>query len=150
MKKNEITRFLMVLGFCCSLISWSTQAQSVHMLTIQVKGAKPNEGQIALALYKSEANFLKEADYSEMKAVDSEGKANFQFADLEEGQYAISAFYDADSNGELKTGAMGIPSEKVAFSNGAKGVFGPPSFKAAAFLLKESKTITITLGKARD
>ena len=44
-------------------------------------------------------------------------------------------FHDADGDGELGTNILGIPNEGYGFSNGARGLIGPPSFDAAAITM---------------
>jgi uncharacterized protein (DUF2141 family) len=53
--------------------------------------------------------------------------------------YAVSAFHDENSNGNLDTNFMGIPREGVGASNNAKGHLGPPKFEAAAFQFSGGK-----------
>lgn len=44
---------------------------------------------------------------------------------------AVAVFQDLDGNRLLSKNAVGIPSEPYGFSNGARGLFGPPAFEAA-------------------
>jgi len=62
------------------------------------------------------------------------------------GEYSVAVIYDENGNGELDTGLFGIPKEKIAFSNNAKGRFGPAKWEAARFVLKDSDlSMEITL-----
>ncbi|MEM9838871.1 MAG: DUF2141 domain-containing protein [Pseudomonadota bacterium] len=63
----------------------------------------------------------------------SSGTATASFQGLQPGRYAIRAFHDLNGNGTMDTNALGIPSEPYAFSNNARGNFGPAKFEAAAF-----------------
>ena len=54
---------------------------------------------------------------------------------LPEGTYAAAVFQDLNGDEILNRGSFGIPSEPYGFSNNARGNFGPPSFRAAAFQL---------------
>jgi len=119
-------------------------------LSIIVDGAKPNKGQVVLSVFDSKKSFLKDPILTQTTGVDELGESHFLIEDLKKGNYAISVFYDEDSNGELKTGFMGIPKELVGFSNNVKGTFGPPSFKKTVFNLMKSLEIHIDLGKAKD
>jgi small-conductance mechanosensitive channel len=49
------------------------------------------------------------------------------------GTYALAVIHDENMNGKLDTNWLGIPIEGYGFSNGAKGLFGAPSFSAARF-----------------
>ena len=54
---------------------------------------------------------------------------------LKYGSYAIKVFHDENSNGELNSNFLGIPTEDYGFSNDASGWFGPPRWEKAKFLL---------------
>ena len=49
------------------------------------------------------------------------------------GRYAVQAFHDANSNGELDQGVFGIPKEGIGFSNDAMARLVRPKFAVAAF-----------------
>ena len=79
----------------------------------------------------------------------SKGRAEFLLFEITPASYAIAVVDDADNDGKMKTGFMGIPTEKVGFSNNARGRFGPPKFDDAVFELSAPRTIHIHLGKAK-
>ena len=118
-------------------------------LTVTCIVSRPGVGQAVLSLFDSEEDFLKQPVASQAKPVDESGKTVFVLEDLSPKTYAVSVIHDMDSDGELDTGFLGIPSEPVGMSNNAKGRFGPPSFKQCAFELSEDLSIEITLGKAK-
>jgi uncharacterized protein (DUF2141 family) len=60
-------------------------------------------------------------------------EARFTFEDLPPGTYALVAFHDENTNGELDTNWLGIPKEGYGFSNDVKAFLGAPSFSAASF-----------------
>ena len=62
------------------------------------------------------------------------------------GEYALAIFHDANSNGKIDKNFLGIPKEGYAFSNDARGVFGPPDFEDASFKMEGDKEITIKMG----
>jgi len=50
------------------------------------------------------------------------------------GRYAVAVAHDANSNYEIDTNVVGIPTEGFGFSNGAEvGLFGPPDYEDALF-----------------
>jgi uncharacterized protein (DUF2141 family) len=51
------------------------------------------------------------------------------------GDYAVVALHDEDDDGTLDRSRLGLPTEGVAFSSGARIRFGPPSFDEARFEL---------------
>ncbi len=134
---------LLILPFSASL------GQEKLSLTIEDKGATPGKGQAIRTLFTSADTYLNQPMVKLTKQIDSNGKAQFKIDNLEPGTYAVSVIYDEDNNGKLNTGLFGIPTELVGMSNNARGRFGPPSYEKAAFVLQDSKTISITLGKAK-
>lgn len=152
-----IKRFLMpttlqgLFLFACILVLSIPHAnadQDKYDLTVNVTGASENKGQVILSVFDSEESFLQLPVVSKTHKVDADGKASFTLQQLQSGTYAVSVVYDADNNGELNTGFLGIPTELVGFSNDAKGIFGPPSFEDAAFELDHTLTLNIKLGIA--
>nr|MBX2858027.1 DUF2141 domain-containing protein [Cellvibrionaceae bacterium] len=64
------------------------------------------------------------------------------------GKYAVTAFYDKNSNGKLDTNMLKIPKEMIGVSNNVKPKFGPPKWGDVSFDLGDSdKTIEFSLGK---
>ncbi|NJN30861.1 MAG: DUF2141 domain-containing protein [Synechococcales cyanobacterium RM1_1_8] len=62
-----------------------------------------------------------------------------RFDNLEPGTYAVAAFHDANGDGLLNRGLMGIPREGFGFSNNPKILVGAPSFKKAAIALTQTQ-----------
>jgi len=114
-------------------------------LTVKVSGATPKVGQIMAAIFFSEEVYMEEPSRRGIVPVDDAGMANIVFDGLPKGQYAVSLFYDYDSDGELDSNLIGIPTEAFGFSNQAKPRFGPPAWEAASFSLEENLTIEIGL-----
>ena len=50
------------------------------------------------------------------------------------GEYAIQAFHDENSNGEVDRAMLGIPREGVGFSRDARIGLGPPKWRDAYFV----------------
>ncbi len=117
-------------------------------LTIVVTGAEAGVGQIGVQLFADEAAFMHTPRAQARADVDRDGQAAFVFDDLPVGDYAVSAYYDRDGNGEFDTGLLGIPREKFGFSNNAWGSFGPASWENARFEISEDAAISIALRTA--
>lgn len=65
---------------------------------------------------------------------------------LKYGNYAIKVFHDENSNGELDSNFLGMPTEDYGFSNNASSWFGPPRWEKANFLFnKKEMTIEISI-----
>lgn len=136
--KNLSTIFFLSLGL-------NSSAQQDCELVVKVENIKEIKGSMMIAIYDHQDRFLSKEVMSADKAIER-NDIEFSFKGLGEGSYAISIFQDENGNGKLDTNFMGIPSEPYAFSNNAKGLFGPPSFEDCKFEVKEGrKEITITL-----
>ena len=111
------------------------QPSSNDVIHVEIDGLRNDKGQVLCALFSSATDFPKKTDkaVARAKSVISQGHASCEFRGVAAGRYAVSVFHDENSNGKLDTKFMGIPSEGVGASNGAKGHLGPPKFDAAAF-----------------
>lgn len=127
--------------FMAALLTASLgQAQeSTARLKVDVTGLKSDRGTVRIALYGSEAAFLKTSFRSAVLPIQG-GKTSWQLDALPPGEYAVAVVHDENGNGKTDRGAFGIPSEPYAFSNGAKALMGPPKWKEARFALKAPAT----------
>lgn len=133
---------VIILFSLSSIVSAQTETQD---LVVTVDGIIKQEGEILIALFDSEENFLGKRLGGGSKPVDG-SSITFTFNGLKEGTYAISIFHDINSNKELDSNFMGIPNEPYAFSNNAKGMFGPPKYEDCKFEVKGAmKKIAISL-----
>ena len=117
-----------------------------HTLSVIVRGARPNEGQVAISLFDNASSFLETPRELETVVVDAEGQPTFAFSNLEEGRYAVIATYDRDSDGELDTGFFGIPTEPVGYSNNVRRI-GPPRWRDTNFVLRDDMSIIIHVSR---
>ncbi len=136
--------FILLICICIS-ISSAGQEPNKCDLVVKVENIKKLQGSIKIAIYNHEDHFLTK----EIRSSGQKIKANtieFSFSGLGEGIYAISLFHDKNDNGKLDANFMGIPTEPYAFSNNAKGIFGPPSFEECKFSIANgSSEIVISL-----
>ena len=141
-------KYLLIL--LCLLASFGVRAQDATLsLTVSVEDAEPNVGRIIISLFDSE-NYLQAPTLQRTGPVDENGRCVFVFMGLTAGEYAVTAVYDEDMDGELDTGLFRIPTEKIGYSNNAKGRMGPASYEDSRFLLTPTTTtITINLAGAR-
>ncbi len=112
-----------------------------HKLTVTVSGMNNIKGQLLVAVY-DETGFLKKYVYGKMANVEAE-TMQVVIDSVATGVYAISAFQDENSNRRMDTGAFGIPVEPCAFSNNAKGQYGPPTFNDCAFKVEGDTEVEI-------
>ena len=59
--------------------------------------------------------------------------------DLPYSQYAVKVFHDENTNSELDTNFLGIPTEDYGFSNNVRGTFGPADYDDAKFLFEQTE-----------
>ena len=118
---------------------------SASDLTVTVEGIAKQQGSIMLGLFD-------EASYEGDGAVDGanltvEGTSvTVTFEGLEPGEYAVRLYHDVNDDGEMNTNPFGMPTEPYAFSNDAKGRFGPAKWDDAKFSVEAEGTAhTITM-----
>jgi uncharacterized protein (DUF2141 family) len=120
-------------------------------LSVHITGAEPGKGKLAASLFSSEEDFLSRPMLLRRAAVNASGFAVLDFGPLPAGSYAVAAYWDEDDDGEMDTGFLRIPKEKVGFSNNARGRLGPASWEAARFEHGDQPLeIRISVSKARD
>ncbi len=113
-------------------------AQNVN-LTAEVSNITSTKGNIKVSLYNSEDTFLKKP-FKIVNAEINSGKVKVVFKGIPKGVYGAFAYQDENSNGEMDTNIVGMPTEPVVCSNKAKGFMGPPKFEDAKFeVTKDSK-----------
>ena len=108
-------------------------------LKVDVTGLKSDRGTVRIALYDSEAKFIKEPFKAAVLPIQGK-KARWVLEALPPGEYAVAVVHDENANGQTDKGAFGIPTEPYAFSNGAKALMGPPKWKEARFAVRAPGT----------
>jgi len=139
--KQLFLRWLIVTG--CFFIITKTFAQEQNIKVI-IENVKDEQGSILIALYNSEAHYMKER-FRELKLAAHKGQVSGVIENVPAGTYAISVMHDANDNLQLDTNAMGIPIEGFGFSNNAMGMFGPPAYKKVVFDFPKQKEIVIKM-----
>lgn len=119
---------------------------SQNTISIKVHNVPSQEGNINVAVYDSDESFLKFNKVLKTGSAQAkEGIVALQIEDLPTGEYALAVFHDENSNNELDTNWLGIPTEKVAFSKGKMKTFGPPKYKECVFSVNSDYEINIEL-----
>lgn len=123
----------MLLNLFFNLLFVAT-VNNTTTVTVKVSNPQSENGQIYLALYNSEEDFM-DIDKASLKVIKpvSSFKNGVNLKVSTNSEYAVVIFHDENNNGELDTNTLGIPKEGYAFSNNAMGMFGPPSFDKASF-----------------
>jgi uncharacterized protein (DUF2141 family) len=104
-------------------------------LIVHIVGLRSDKGQVGCLLFNGKKGFPQEGKiaYQGLWCPVAKRESFCRFGPIPAGVYAFGCFHDEDTNRELATGFMGIPSEGVVVSNEAKGFMGPPSYEDAAF-----------------
>ncbi len=135
-----------ILTLVCIITSFFFQAFSqekvTHTITVTISGMESDKGDVFVALYNSEKDFLNKNFKGTIVNV-SDKKATAVFKNIENGIYAISVFHDENNNKKLDTRIFGIPKEPIGMSNGATGFMGPPKYKDAKFSVTKDIKIPI-------
>jgi uncharacterized protein (DUF2141 family) len=113
-------------------------------LTVQITNVKNDKGQIAVALYNSEKDFMK-VRYQGKVTKALKGAVEVTFENIPSGYYGLSVIHDANENNKLDTNMLGIPKEGFGFSNNVMGTFGPPSFEKAKVEVSSNKNVNISI-----
>lgn len=125
-----------------ALITASTTLQAEgSSLTLRVDGIRPGQGNLRIQLFDSEANWLKHAILS-LEGDTSEATYECVIPDLPAGTYGIFVHQDMDGDGELDKNMMGMPTEPYAFSNDARGMFGPAKWNKASITITADQEAT--------
>ncbi len=140
MKKSF--RIYMLLMFCLAVTTSVSSEELKGTIKVTVRGCESNTGLIMVGLYNSEQAFPTVEKHFRGQTANAVGnEIQIVFAALPAGEYAVAAFHDENSNGKLEKDLMGRPQEAYGCSNGAKGIFGPPSFKDAKSILKDNSSL---------
>lgn len=140
--------------FCLTAIgSFATiiQAQSAtanSALTVTVDGLRNRQGQICFSLFAQSQGFPNNAKRAIrtgcVKAASN--PVTVTFRNLTAGTYAVSVIHDANNDGTINQGALGIPTEGFGFSRNPQVRTGPPRFgDAAIFIAGPNTTAQIRL-----
>lgn len=114
-------------------------------LTVTVEGIAQTQGTIMLGLF-DEATYDGDGAVNGANLKVEADRVTVTFEGLEPGEYAVRLYHDLNDDGEMNTNPFGMPTEPYAFSNDARGRFGPAKWDDAKFTLEgETGTHTITM-----
>jgi len=143
MKKPCLTGLFVVASMTMAIT-----AAAAADLTVTLTGIRSQDGRIMVAVYDRADTFMKLGQAIAALDLAARGdEITVVLADVKPGAYAVSAYHDENSNGELDSNLIGVPTEGYGFSNDASGAFGPPSFDGAAVRTADGRAVaTVTLG----
>ena len=120
-------------------------AASADTLTIVVEDIRRANGTVQVQVLASQGQFDGDGVAMEFIQEAIEGSMTFTADGLAPGEYAVRVMHDVNGNDELDANFVGMPTEPYAFSNNAKGVFGPAKWEDARFVVAGSVTQVISL-----
>lgn len=138
MKKLFLIGTFLITGLLSSF------AQETYTITANFSGMKSDKGDLFVALYNKEGEFLKKSFKGSIVTINNK-TATAIFENIPKGEYAISCFHDENDNKKMDTRIFGIPKEPIGMSNDAKGFMGPPKYSDAKFLVDKNLTLAINV-----
>lgn len=146
--------FLVSMILCVSLsIAWQDKAPApdaeTGTLLVMVQGFKSTEGQLMVAVYNTEKEFMNKDPFKGSITPLSASQELIRFDNLPYGDYAVVVLHDMNKDGILDKNEFGIPTEGYGFSNNVMGKFGPPTWMQASFVFAgrdEVKIIELEYG----
>lgn len=136
---TSLIRRLCAAGLMALLTGFPVVAEELTgILIVEISGLKNASGDVYIAVYDSDDNWLSDETFEDTKVSIAEaldGDLVRTELQLPLGAYALTVFHDTDNDGELDTNFIGIPKEPIAMSNNAVAKFGPPKYEDAVFTL---------------
>lgn len=139
----SILQYGLLLMFCLGMDTASPQ------LLIEIHGIQARAGQLKLAVYQGEENWM-HAEQALLKTAlthDGQSQKSIRIS-LPLGEYAISVMHDENDNNRMDMSWFPYPhpGEGVGVSNDAEGNMGPPSYNDARFQFRsDGQVITILM-----
>lgn len=142
-----VSVFLLLLFSAVSFPPLHQDSQKkLAVIQLTVIGLENDVGDVKVGLFNSAESFnskTKEKFAGAIIKIQNK-KVQYVFPNVPYGEYAIKLFHDEDGDDEVDTNFLGIPTESYGFSNNAKGLFGPPSFEKAKFVVS-SDTVRVQI-----
>jgi len=121
-------------------------ADETTQLTVTIDGIKDVQGTINLGVFDQSGYDGESGAVNGARITVDADTVTATIEGLAPGTYGIKLYQDVNDNGAMDTNPFGMPTEPYAFSNNAKGRFGPAKWDQAAFeVTADGTTHTITL-----
>lgn len=135
---------LLVLANLPAVALAQSSCPGIHVKILNIRNST---GTVDCALFDSLVGFPIEVLRSAMNVMVIKVRhtqARCDFEDIPTETYALAVIHDENTNGELDSNWLGVPTEGYGFSNDAKGLLGAPSFSAAGFMY-DGATLDLTI-----
>ena len=119
--------------FCFSLLSIFYFSLSTGNLSVEIQNIDSANGNIMLAVFEKEQDFLidERAIFAKAYSIPQKGSMLISIPALPFGKYAIAVYHDANNNQELDKNMFGVPKEAYGFSNNVRSKWRAPQYKEA-------------------
>ncbi len=135
-----------LIGACLFTVALAASAQiPADTLTIVIEDIRDAGGTLKVQVLAGQEQFEGGGAAVRFREPAAEGALTLTAENLPSGEYAIRVMHDVNGNGELDTNFVGRPTEPYAFSNNARGTFGPATWEEARFVLEGEVTQVIYL-----
>lgn len=129
------------IGMASIVLSSSVLAGNIE---VTVNNLQANKGKLYASLCTSDSFMKGRCHFEIVRSVTADAHV-LTFSHVDEGEYAVSLFYDVNSNEKLDTSIFGIPKEPTGVSNNVTSSNGPPSFDAAKFAVVANSEVKLDI-----
>lgn len=114
-------------------------------LTIVIEDIRQASGTVEVEVLAGRLQFDGDGAAARLRQAAEQGTMTLVVDDILPGEYALRVLHDINGNGELDMNLMGIPVEPYAFSNNARGTYGPAKWEDVRFMIKGNTTQVVRL-----
>lgn len=137
---------IIVLALLSAVLGGAVEAQGANV-QVAVTGVENSRGHVRVELC-TRATFLTEDCPYQGVAPAQPGATIVTVAQVPPGEYAAQAFHDVTDQGVVHQNFLGVPKERIGFSNDAPLHLRGPRFREAAFIVGDPlQRITLRLRK---
>ncbi|MGA0603110.1 DUF2141 domain-containing protein [Caulobacter sp. KR2-114] len=144
----------LIAGLAGAAMAAPAMAQSCHgaptgvRVSLTVQGVRSDKGNVAAVVFgDDQRRYLKpNGELETVRDPAAPGTTTLCFWLPKAGDYALFVYHDANANGDIDTGLLGIPKEGFAFSNNVRPKLSAPSFHSTHFTAGPGETsLTVQL-----
>ena len=138
--ETEMTRKPLIAAVLC--LTLLAPAALAGPLTVTLENIEKQTGTIRLGVYDA-AGYEGGTAVGGADVTVNAATVSVIIDGLAPGEYGIKLFHDVNGDGEMNSNPFGMPTEPFAFSNNAKGRFGPAKWDDARFEVTEDGAIQV-------
>ncbi len=116
-----------------SILIALAMAEATGSITMSVGNVRSSRGRVVVDICPQD-RFLADGCVHHAEVPARAGVTTITIQGVPAGDYAVQAFHDENSNGEVDRAMFGIPREGVGFSRDARIGLGPPKWRDAYFV----------------